>query len=145
MDIHFKDLKFDRYLTATRAADIRSFSMPLLRPFDLHHFSFSRSYPDKVGYCLTTDPDFSNLFNIKKIYESAFTGKIEEYKDGYYLWEFFQGTPLGNAICEYMDIRHGITIIQNFSPLYCDFYHFGSRSAHKQFSFTGPHYFWKIH
>ena len=99
MNIKVENLRFDHYLTATYVESIRSFILPILRESNLNHFSYSCTHADHSGYCLTTDPEFSELFISEKMYKNVFMDDIENYVDGYYLWDsFVQGTEVGKAL-----------------------------------------------
>jgi len=127
MDIPLEKLIFKKSVIALSASDISSFALPLLDRYKIDHFSYSRTYPGLKGYCLTTHPQFSDLFNIERLYENAFGSSIELYVDGFYLWDiFFRSTEIGRAIFENLNIKYGATIIRNHYPEYCEFYHFGS-------------------
>jgi len=128
MDIPVESLVFRKCVMATMSTDLRSFARSMMSPMGIDHFSYCRNYPGGRVYCMTTDPDFSELYVNEKLYNEVSMASIEFYQSGYYLWNIsFPGSRVGNAILEKLGIEYGLTIIRNNYPNYCEFYHYGKK------------------
>jgi len=98
--------------------------MPLKRAHQITHFAYQRLYSNKEVVFFTTHPTIGELFIERKLYRLAFAGDINQYTNGYYLFNALPQNEIFDLVHE-QGVHHGLIMIKKCLD-YCELFYFGT-------------------
>lgn len=129
MSIALHQVNFKLHPITLFADEMRHLIDPLNDIAKINHFSYEKitsNNGQKEIVFLTTHPAFTqHIFMPNKLYELAYCGDVERYKDGFYLWSFFEDDLVYKKTFENLGMKNGITIVKKEKD-FCEFYFFAS-------------------
>lgn len=138
MDIELHRINFKDHAISKYADSMQSIIAPLKELGGIDYFSYKKlfkHFDHTKEIVLTTHPSFTiDIVYPEKFYELMYCGDIDQYHDGFYLWDFFyKDTVIYQALLENTQRRNGILITKE-GVNYCEFFIFGTKNKNNMIS-----------